>query len=206
MTSPRQRRDPVATRNAILDAAERLFIEHGMADTPTSQIARDAKVTKSLIHHHFGSKDALWNEVKRRRFHTYYSAQKQMLDTTEGTAELLRNSMIAYFRFLQADPMAVRLMVWRHVDVNDPCLEQEAELYEMGAARIAEAQRSGELRGDLEPMIILKTFLGLVLHWFQTKGLFCQMKPDLDLEVMEERYLEDVLRIFFEGILPQSKS
>lgn len=206
MSAPRQRRDPVATRKAILDAAEHLFIEHGMADTPTSQIARAAGVTKSLIHHHFGSKEALWNEVKQRRFETYYSAQKQMLDTTEGTAQLLHDSMIAYFRFLQADPMAVRMMAWRHVDEDDPCLVQEEELYEMGAARIAEAQRSGELRADLEPMIILKTFLGLVFHWFQTKSLFREMKPDLDLEAMEERYLKDAVSIFFNGILPRPKA
>lgn len=200
----RQKRDPEATRNAILDAAEGLFIEHGVAETPTSLIARRAEVTKSLIHHHFGSKDALWDAVKRRRFGAYYDLQREMLDTSRGSAALLRASIEAFFRFLQADPEAVRFMSWRFVEADDPCLEQEKELYELGMLRIREAQEAGELRPDIEPITLLKAFLGLVLHWFQSKQLLCQMLgPEIDLAAIEDTYLDDILRLYFEGALPR---
>ena len=201
--SRRRRRDPEATRAAILDAAEELFLAAGLAETPTSRIARRAGVTKSLIHHHFGSKEELWDEVKRRHFDNYYEAQKQILASSRGTAELLAESLITYFRFLQSDPHSVRFMSWRFVETEDPCLEQEDELYELGIERIREAQDSGELRPDVEPLSMIKAFLAMSLHWFQTKPLLCQMLgPDADVQAVEESYLSDVVKIFFEGVRP----
>ncbi|MEM7355917.1 MAG: TetR/AcrR family transcriptional regulator [Acidobacteriota bacterium] len=204
----RRRRDPEATRAAILEAAEELFLAHGPAETPTSRIARRAGVTKSLIHHHFGSKEELWDELKRRHFGKYYEAQRTMLASSRGTAQLLRDSIVAYFRFLQSDPNSVRFMSWRFVeDGDDPCLAQEADLYELGIERIHEAQQQGELRDDLDPVSMIKAFLALSLHWFQTKPLLCQMVgEEADPDEMEERYLEDVVSIFFDGVRPRTSS
>ncbi len=201
----RRRRDPEATRAAILAAAEELFLTAGLAETPTSRIARQAGVTKSLIHHHFGSKEDLWDEVKRRHFDNYYEAQKQMLSSSRGTAELLGESLITYFRFLQSDPHSVRFMSWRFVETDDPCLKQEDELFELGIERIREAQKAGELRSDVEPLSMIKAFLAMALHWFQTKPLLCQMLgPDADVDAVEETYLDDIVKIFLEGLRPRA--
>lgn len=202
-TPTRRRRDPEATRESILEAAESLFVESGFAAVPTSTIAARAGVTKSLIHHYFGSKEALWEEIKRRRFEAYFEAQRAMLVEREGSVELLRESVIAYFRSLQADPGLVRLTTWRTVEEDDPCLGQEAELFELGAQRIRESQDKGEIRADLDPVCVIKAFLGLSLHWFQTRGLLCQL---LGSEAppageLDEIYLDTILRLFFEGVL-----
>lgn len=205
--SSRRRRDPEATRAAILQAAEELFLTAGPADTPMSSIARRADVTKSLIHHHFGSKEELWNEVKRLHFGKYFEAQKLMLSSSEGTPELLRDSFIAYFRFLQSDPRSVRFMSWRFVEAeDDPCLAQEDELFELGIQRIEEAQKSGRLRDDLDPISMIKAFLAMSLHWFQSKPFLCQMLgPEADTDRLEEKYLEDVVKIFLDGIAPRAE-
>lgn len=195
----RRRRDPEATRGAILDAAEKLFLERGPNDSATSEIARQAGVTKSLIHHHFGSKKELWTEVKRRHFAQYYAVQKEMLQSGGG-AELLRRSVVAYFRFLQGDPRSVRFMAWRFVEEDDLSLEQERELFELGVKRLQEAQQEGDLRADIEPMSMIKSFLAMCLHWFQSKPMLREMQPDADHEALEERYLEDIQRIFLGGV------
>ena len=49
--SPRQQRDPEATRNALLEAAEEVFLKNGFGNTSLSEIAKRAGITKSLIHH-----------------------------------------------------------------------------------------------------------------------------------------------------------
>lgn len=196
-----RKRDPEATRKAILDAAAELFVTIGPGDTPTSRIARQAGVTKSLIHHHFGSKEELWDEVKRRHFGRYFEAQRALLESTRGTAELLRDSLVAYFRFLQSDPASVRFMSWRFVEGDDVCLAQEQDLFDLGAKRIEEAQAAGELRADVEPLHMIKAFLALALHWFQTKHLFCQMHGvGKDPEALDEAYLADIAKIFADGI------
>jgi len=200
-----RKRDPEATRAAILDAAAELFTDRGPEATPTSVIAREAGVTKSLIHHHFGSKEELWEEVKRRHFGRYYEVQREMLSSSEGTAELLRDSIRAYFHFLKHDPHSVRFMSWRFVEGDDACLDQEDELFELGIQRIQEAQEAGELRSDVEPISMIKSFLAMSLHWFQTKRLLCRMLgPEADPEELDDRYLDDVVKIFFEGVRPRS--
>lgn len=200
-----RKRDPDATRAAILDAAEALFLQLGPAATPVSQIARRAAVTKSLIHHHFGSKEELWVELKRRHFEQYYKAQKDMLTSSKAATDLLHDSIIAYFRFLQADPRSVRFMSWRFVEFDDPCLSDEDELFELGIERIREAQEAGALRSDMEPISMIKAFLAMTLHWFQTKPMLGQMYEDpMDIEELEEKYLQDIVRIFFDGVLVRS--
>ncbi|MEE8526895.1 MAG: TetR/AcrR family transcriptional regulator [Thermoanaerobaculia bacterium] len=202
-TASRRRRDPDATRAAILEAAEELFLARGPDDTPMSEIGRRAGVTKSLIHHHFGSKQELWDEIKRLHFGRYYDLQKEMLASSPGTAQLLHDSIVTYFRFLQSDPRAVRYLSWRLVEADDLCLDQEDELFELGVAKIRDAQEAGELRSDVEPISIIKAFLALTENWFLTKPLLCQLAmAEADPDELEKRYLEDVLKIFFEGARP----
>ena len=75
-----RKRNPEATRNSILDAAEALFVSKGFAAASLSDIARRAAVTKSLIHHHFGSKEALWDQCKKRRMSHYADVQRGLLE------------------------------------------------------------------------------------------------------------------------------
>ena len=44
------------TRDAILDAAEKVFYKHGVARTSLQQIARVAKVTRGAVYWHFKDK------------------------------------------------------------------------------------------------------------------------------------------------------
>lgn len=68
-TAPRRRRQgrppadpsaPDATRNALLDAATRLFARLGYEPVTTGAIAAEAGVTQSIVHYHFGSKQKIW--------------------------------------------------------------------------------------------------------------------------------------------------
>ena len=61
-TSPRRGRRPgaPATRAAILDAARSAFATAGFAGTTIRAVASAAGVDPALVHHYFGSKDALF--------------------------------------------------------------------------------------------------------------------------------------------------
>ena len=75
-----QKRDAEATKNALLDAAEEVFLEKGYGDTAISAIAKKAGITKSMIHHYFGSKSGLWQAVKLRRFEDFFNKQMNMFE------------------------------------------------------------------------------------------------------------------------------
>lgn len=55
---PRER-DPVATRQRLIDAAVRLMLRQGFAGTSVDQICAEAGLTKGSFFHHFDSKEAL---------------------------------------------------------------------------------------------------------------------------------------------------
>lgn len=201
-----RRHDAEATRVAILDAAEQVFLAKGFAEASTAEIARRAGITKSLIHHHFRSKEGLWEEVKVRRFSAYAERQMSMLQEDRHDAELLRESMRTYFHFLQRNPQIVRMMAWMFLerDPNEPCADIDRELTLSGIARIREGQQRGLLRSDLNAGFILFTFLGICQYWFQDKQWMLEkIGLSAKSDAVDAAYLEDAVKIFFEGVLPR---
>ncbi len=59
----RTKEDAEKTRNAILAAAEVLFMEKGVAHTSLEHIARAAGVTRGAVYWHFANKAHLFNEM-----------------------------------------------------------------------------------------------------------------------------------------------
>lgn len=60
---PKRRRDPEASRAAILEAAREVFTERGYAHATIREIARRAGVTHGLVMRHFGAKEQLLIEA-----------------------------------------------------------------------------------------------------------------------------------------------
>jgi len=202
-------RDPEATRSAIIEAAEEVFLERGFGAATLSVIAKRAGVTKSLVHHHFESKANLWAEVKQRRFRHYAEVQMAMIrDAPEDQgAQVLRDSFEFYFRFLQQNPELVKIMAWVFLEQEaneDVCLKIDDELMDAGAERIKRGQERGFLRADVDPRFLLFTFLGICQHWFQDRHhVLGHLGPDIPEEIIDEKFLRDAVKIFFEGVLPR---
>ena len=55
------------TKSRILDAAERLFVEHGFEATSLRQLTAAAGVNLAAVNYHFGSKEELFQAVLTRR-------------------------------------------------------------------------------------------------------------------------------------------
>ena len=60
-----QRRKQPAKRQAIIDAAQRVFLTQGYAGTSVDAIAAAAGVSKQTIYNHFGGKEELFRAVVR---------------------------------------------------------------------------------------------------------------------------------------------
>lgn len=75
------------TRERILDAGERLFMAHGYEGTSMRQITGEAGVNLAAVNYHFGSKEALMQEVFRRRLDWLNEERMRVLDLMEAEAE-----------------------------------------------------------------------------------------------------------------------
>lgn len=75
------------TRSRILDAAETLFVEHGFEATSMRMITGRAGVNLASVNYHFGSKEALIQDVFRRRLTWLNEARLKALEQFERTAK-----------------------------------------------------------------------------------------------------------------------
>lgn len=79
--------DSPATRQRLLDAAERQFAEHGFDGASLRQISAEASVNLAAANYHFGGKEALYLAVFARRLRPINTLRHHLLDQLEAAAE-----------------------------------------------------------------------------------------------------------------------
>ena len=192
-----QTRDAELTRGRILEAGLDLFVDKGFADVSMREIAERCGVTKSLIHHHFGSKEALWKAVKEHALGLYAQEQRDELENAENPdADLLRRGVVNYFNFLKDNPQVVRLLAWTHIEGDTSCGEMDAELVRLGAERIRQGQDGGLFRDDVNPTHVVTIFVMTCLQWFEARSHRAQW-PGVG---NDDEFLDDFLKIFMRGL------
>ncbi|HXI21632.1 MAG TPA: TetR/AcrR family transcriptional regulator [Gemmatimonadales bacterium] len=130
-------RNSTRTREAVLDAAERLFAERGYEATSLSDLGREAGVSRGTPGYFFGSKDRLYRAVLERcleRVRTAVrSGRERALASRESPEVVLAGAVGEYFDFINANPFFVRLLEWEalaggnHLAVLPPHLEAAQE-------------------------------------------------------------------------------
>ncbi|MCK4773879.1 MAG: TetR/AcrR family transcriptional regulator, partial [Candidatus Krumholzibacteria bacterium] len=74
----------LTTKEKILDAAEKLFVNNGFAATSLRAIIKEADVNTAAVHYHFGSKEGLIEEVFNRRVAELNRERLEKLDALEA--------------------------------------------------------------------------------------------------------------------------
>ena len=161
--------DP-STREAILDAAERLFAGQGFAATTIKQIGAAAGVNTALLYYYFDDKVALYRAALARVFGGLAGGAASFDDALPPDAQLER--FVAFVvAFLAARPTAPRLLVREMVD-------HEAAHAEEGITHVAttvftrlcnvidRGQREGAFRDDLDPRFAAISTIGQVAYFF----------------------------------------
>lgn len=201
MAAPRVKRDPDATREALLTAAAELFSARGYSGTSVRELAERAGVTKSLIHHHFGGKEGLWHAVLEDLFRdTEAAALHAVVGDGVPTARLSETMMRLMFRGFLDKPELARLLAWSYLE-RVPLPEPDSASLDQGLDRIREAQRTGGVRPDVEPRNVMLVFMALT-EFFHVAGPHkaAILRMDLGDPAVIERFLDDAVRIFVHGV------
>lgn len=105
----RSKEDALATRSALLDAAERVFQSQGVAGTSLNDIAQAAGTTRGAIYWHFKDKADLFNAMMDRVTLPLQDAQARLADATEGDPlPALRAAIRLAFEKTARDPLTRR--------------------------------------------------------------------------------------------------
>jgi len=197
----RTKEEAAATRDSILDAAEKLFVEQGVSRTTLQHIATAAGVTRGAIYWHFDDKGALFNAMMERAI-LPLEAEMQVLDQAESDDPLvdLRNYMLAVLRRTVEDPGARRVFeiatlkvefVGEMDAVRQRRQQNMANWMSRAERRIRVAAEKGLIDGDVEPdRVALALWImidGLIRTWmFDPQGFDllqigkCVIDPYLD--------------------------
>jgi AcrR family transcriptional regulator len=149
-------------RKLILDAAIRVFAEHGYHAARVGDIAEDAGVAHGLLYHYFASKDDVlrtifvenWGELIAR-FRAVEAAHEPAPDKLEGIAKIL-------LRTWRNDPALVTVMV-REVARSHELQAQVEEVREAFAIVqrvIEEGQAAGSFRSGIDARLASWLFYG----------------------------------------------
>jgi AcrR family transcriptional regulator len=111
---PPHERNAARSREAILDAAERLFAERGYEATSLTDVGQQAGVSRGTPGYFFGSKSELWRAVLERCFSEGRTAviegRNRALGSRESPEVILAGVVRDYFDFLSARPNFIRLV------------------------------------------------------------------------------------------------
>lgn len=114
------------TRRRLLDVAEQLFAEHGVAGTSIRSINAAAGLAPAAVHYHFGSKDRLLDAVVARRGGRMIEHQAELLAEvaavgTPTVEDVLATTAAAFFAQIDGDPEGGRrwIKVIGHLTMSD---------------------------------------------------------------------------------------
>ncbi len=116
------------TKTRILDAAEKLFAEHGIEGSGLRLITRKAGVNLAAINYHFGSKENLVRAILSRfiltldqeRDRRLEQAETKAVNSRERLEGVVRAFTMGWVSFRREHPQYVRIMVRMYSRQNRP--------------------------------------------------------------------------------------
>ncbi len=186
-----------ARRLRILEAAGRCFAKHGFARTRVEDVAAEARVSRALVHHHFGSKEELARQVQLHMLEEWSAA----VDRAIAEAETAGEALAAWLRVNLSDTRRRPLL---HAILADAALLASFEdaarrsMDEWRAKLVALLRRGverGEFRADLDVDSTAE-----VLRAMQVGMMQHLLSNDPHLDVSGERHLDAAARLLVAGL------
>lgn len=103
------------TRKKILEAAEEIFANKGLAGARVDEIAKMAGVNKRMIYAYFESKENLYVTVLKIVYSRLAELEKT-IDSLASPEDAVRKFIQGYFKFLNDNPNFVSLVLWENLN------------------------------------------------------------------------------------------
>jgi TetR/AcrR family transcriptional regulator len=172
MSEPERRRgrvhDAEGAREAILNAAEEVFAEHGFDGARIDAIAEVAGYNKSLIFHYYDDKLGLYSEVLKRIDQQASEFQASLLEPLLADEQLtsdaskfrtfLRAVMQLIFDFLVEHPRILRMLAWEGAEgwqsMRKIASQFNSDDVQLFRQLLGKAQEAGLIRSGRDPYMM----------------------------------------------------
>jgi AcrR family transcriptional regulator len=184
------------SREAILLAAERLFMDQGFRGISMRQIAEAVGVTKAALYYHFQDKEELFVAIVER----YLVAMSTLIDTAAAGSGSCRAQISAIVQRILTQPVEeraiLRLTSQELSNVSPANRARFMQMYhERFINRITALLEAGMASGELrvvEPSLATWTLLGMMYPYFHPS-------PPPGRSTSSEQ-INAMLSIFFDGL------
>ena len=201
----RTKEEALATRHALLDAAERVFGRRGVARTSLVEIAEEAGVTRGAVYWHFENKAHLFHELLSQVRLPPEQLTERLCDPAAGDPLLsLRDLCIEAIENLARDQQRRRIftILLHRCEFTDELREAERrhnafidQFIALVEALFALPDSQARLRPGLTPRLAARALhaqiLGLFTDWTRDPQLF---DPLSDTRALIDALMQGLLR------------
>ncbi len=192
--------DEQQSRDRLLDAALRLFLEHGYGNLSMETIARDARVSLRTIYSQFGGKAGLFGALIRRCSDQFIGS---LADDSELEDALIEFGRQFLYRITRPDVLRMRAIL---IGESPRFPDLATQFYEQGPRRtldhlaqfFARHQQAG-LIANIDPGFLADQFVGALRgERMQRLQLGLESTPD---EAEIDVWVVQVTRLFLQGCM-----
>ncbi|HEY0050205.1 MAG TPA: TetR/AcrR family transcriptional regulator [Pyrinomonadaceae bacterium] len=193
-------------RSQILQVAIKLFSQNGFRGTTTKEIARAAGVSEAMVFRHFATKDELYHAIL-----DYKACEGRAVNPMEAMCESLAakdDEQVFYQMILNAlnkhegDPQFMRLLFHSALEGHELAEifieENIVPIYEFMSAYIAQRQKDGVIRQNINPRVIVRAIVGMMIHHALNNSLWDRKRRLLD--ITNEEAAKNFTEILLQGI------
>ncbi|NOT05527.1 MAG: TetR family transcriptional regulator [Anaerolineales bacterium] len=181
----RTKEEAAVTRSTLLKAALTVFSTKGYAGTSIDAITKTAKVTRGALYHHFESKADLYNTLLKEVSAKGATIVQQAVAEGGTFTEILQRVFTRQLAYIEDDKEAREIMELalfktgthpelqtgrrKQIEAGQALIEGIAQSMQIGIA-------SGELRNDISPMDMARSFIafqnGVLQMWLASPKSF----------------------------------
>ena len=166
----RERRDPLATRQALLRAGAELFSERGFDGVPIDDVALRAGVNKALISYHFGGKRGLYVAIIESAFASM-AAKLKALEAEAPSAREALHAFVEAFLQITRERVGFPTLFLREVlsaGIEPSVLPHLIEIIGVSRRLAARGAREGLFR-RVDPLLLHFGLVGSLAFFFATE-------------------------------------
>jgi TetR/AcrR family acrAB operon transcriptional repressor len=205
----RTKEEALETRSSILDAAERVFHEKGVASASLEEIAAAADVTRGAIYWHFKDKAELFDAMMQRVVLPAEDLLEQAGEQVKSDPlELLRRATVSVLLRTARDERTQRIFEIAYLKceyvgdaacVRDRHIASQNQCLKSIEAGFRACVKSGQLCADVSPRVAAIGAMSLV------SGLIANYVLD-PASFPLKRHAEALVDIYFRGLVSPARA
>lgn len=161
-------KDAVRPREAIMDAAVRLFSEHGYTGTTMRDIAKAVGLLPGSLYSHIDSKETLLFAIVESGIDRFLEIQDVVAASAEPADRRLRDAIKAHVSVVAADPQRLLIVFHQWRFLTEPrrsrAVDMRRRYAKMFSGILQDGVQQGIFRPDIDVRIAVFAILG-ALNW-----------------------------------------